>query len=70
MRKSLASLTFSRNTNPTKVNGYPDGNYETLDKLEGNFKWILSNEESRLVTLVAFFQQLSAQKKKSAGGKS
>jgi hypothetical protein len=39
--------------NPEK----PDGQYTTFGELEGNFKWMLSNPESRLVVLVTFFQQ-------------
>ena len=35
----------------------PDGEYTTYGGLEGNFKWMLSNPDSRLVSLVTFFQQ-------------
>jgi hypothetical protein len=35
----------------------PDDQYTTFSELEGNFKWMLSRPESRLVVLVTFFQQ-------------
>ena len=35
----------------------PDGLYPAVASLEGHFKWMLSNEESKLVVLVTFFQQ-------------
>jgi hypothetical protein len=42
-----------------------DGQYTTFSELEGNFKWMLSKPESRLVVLVTFFQQQPAVKEES-----
>jgi len=47
--------------NPEK----PDGQYANVNDLEGNFKWMLSEPESRLVVLVNFFQQQPAADKKT-----
>ena len=38
----------------------PDQEYLTYGALEGNFKWMMSQPESRLVILVTFFQQQPA----------
>ncbi len=35
----------------------PNKTYPNAGELEGNFKWLVSKPESRLVTLVTFFQQ-------------
>jgi hypothetical protein len=35
----------------------PDGEYPGASELEGNFRWMVSHPESRLVVLVTFFQQ-------------
>ena len=35
----------------------PDGKYASVGDLEGNFRWMVSKPESRLVVLVTFFQQ-------------
>src|SRR5262249_45503989 len=35
----------------------PDEEFPTAAELDGNFRWLVSSQESRLVTLVAFFQQ-------------
>ncbi len=43
-------------SNPTA----PAQLYKNSSELEGNFKWMLSQPESRLVVLVAFFQQQPA----------
>ncbi len=44
----------------------PDGEYPSVGELEGNFKWMVSNPESRLVVLVTFFQQKKALEANSA----
>jgi hypothetical protein len=44
----------------------PDEQYTTISELEGNFKWMLSNPDSRLVVLVSFFQQQAAEKEPAA----
>ncbi len=44
----------------------PNQQYPGPNELEGNFRWILSNHESRLVVLITFFQD---QLKKTAGAK-
>ena len=43
----------------------PDKEYLSISDLEGNFKWMLSKPESRLVMLVTFFQQQPATQEKS-----
>jgi hypothetical protein len=35
----------------------PDEEYPGVNELEGNFRWMVSKPESRLVMLVSFFQQ-------------
>lgn len=35
----------------------PDGEFHNASDLEGNFRWMVSNPDSRLVVLVTFFQQ-------------
>jgi len=35
----------------------PDGTYHSLIELEGNYRWMVSDPKSRLVALVAFFEQ-------------
>lgn len=35
----------------------PDEQYPGVSELEGNFRWLVSKPESRLVLLVTFFQQ-------------
>jgi hypothetical protein len=35
----------------------PHGEYPGVSELEGNFRWMVSKPESRLVVLVTFFQQ-------------
>ena len=47
---------YSRNTWESRPDE-PDGQYANVRKLEGNFKWMISKPESRLVVLVTFFQQ-------------
>ena len=47
--------------NPTQ----PDKPYTTSTELEGSFKSMLSNPESRLVVLVTFFQQQPATQEES-----
>jgi hypothetical protein len=38
----------------------PNGTYSSMVELEGHFQWMISNPESRLVTLITFLQpQLS-----------
>jgi hypothetical protein len=44
----------------------PNQQYHGLNELEGNFRWMLSNHESRLVVLLTFFQ---GQLKRAAGAK-
>ncbi len=35
----------------------PDEHYPSISELEGNFRWMISKPESRLVVLVTFFAQ-------------
>ena len=44
----------------------PNQQYPGSNELEGNFRWMLSNHESRLVVLLTFFQE---QLKKASGAK-
>jgi hypothetical protein len=46
----------------------PDGQYSGVSELEGNFRWMVSNPESRLVVLVTFFQQNAPSSAGSAAG--
>jgi hypothetical protein len=46
----------------------PDQEYPTVSELEGNFRWMVSNPESRLVVLVTFFQQKGSSSPSSAAG--
>ena len=43
--------------NPLESNPNGRKEYLSISDLEGNFKWMLSKPESRLVMLVTFFQQ-------------
>ncbi len=47
---------FSRNAWESRPDR-PDEQYSRVDELEGNFRWMISRPESRLVVLVTFFQQ-------------
>jgi hypothetical protein len=39
---------------------HPDELFANKDELEGHFKWMISHPESKVVILVAFFQQQTA----------
>jgi hypothetical protein len=45
----------------------PDGRYTGVTESEGNFKWMVSNPESRLVVLVTFLQEQAAPSPGAAG---
>jgi hypothetical protein len=46
---------------------HPNEQFPSLTELEGNFKWMVSKPESRLVTLVTYFQQPAPSSPSAAG---